>query len=116
MKLKDGFVLNKVGGAYLAVAVGERADDFHALVRLNGTGAFLWNTLAERDCTREDLVLALVDEYGIGRELAERDIINFENKLRESGLLDETGAGRCSCRRGRDVIEAGCIFCIVCRI
>ena len=46
MKLKDGFILNKVGGAYLAVAVGERADEFRALVKLNATGAFLWEQLA----------------------------------------------------------------------
>ena len=47
MRIKEGFVLEKVGDGYLAVAVGGRADSFSGLVRLNSTGAFLWNNLAE---------------------------------------------------------------------
>ena len=49
MKIKDGFVLEEVGGSYLAVAVGECAGNFNGMVRLNGTGAFLW--LARRAAT-----------------------------------------------------------------
>ena len=49
MKIKDGFVLEEVGGDFLAVAVGDRATEFSAMVRLNGTGAFLWNLLSESD-------------------------------------------------------------------
>ena len=55
MKIKSGFVLEKVGGGYLAVAVGARAREFSGLVRMNGTGAFLWNKLCEADMTVEEL-------------------------------------------------------------
>ena len=89
MKLKDGFILNKVGGAYLAVAVGERADEFHALVKLNATGAFLWELLAKGEHSRDELADALVGEYGISAELALSDAEKFESALRSGGLLNE---------------------------
>ncbi|MBR2344108.1 MAG: PqqD family protein [Clostridia bacterium] len=89
MRLKDGFVINKVGGAYVAVAVGERADEFHALVRLNGTGAFLWELLSRGECSREELTAALLREYDVSPELAAADTARFEEQLRAGGLLDE---------------------------
>ena len=45
MKIKSGFVLEKVGNGYLAVTVGDRAKDFSGLVRMNETGCskgFVW--------------------------------------------------------------------------
>jgi hypothetical protein len=89
MKLKDGFILNKVGGAYLAVAVGERADEFRALVKLNATGAFLWEQLAAGERGACELADALVGEYGITAEQALADAEKFEAALRSGGLLDE---------------------------
>ena len=89
MRLKDGFVLNKVGDAYLAVAVGDRADEFSALIKLNGTGAFLWELLAKKDYTAEELAAALVSEYDAPTELARADVTRFLEQLRSGGLLDE---------------------------
>ena len=88
MKIKNGFVLEEVGGSYLAVAVGARAKEFSGLVRLNETGAFLWERLAERDVSREELLSAMLSEFDVPSEVALNDIIAFENKLRESGILD----------------------------
>ena len=47
MKLKDGFVLRQVGGAYVVVAVGLQTLDFKGMIRLNETGAFLWQQLQQ---------------------------------------------------------------------
>ena len=88
MKIKSGFVLEQVGTGYLAVAVGERAADFSGLVRMNGTGAFLWNLLAERDMTREELVAAVLAEYEVDEARALTDIVAFEAKLLENGILE----------------------------
>ena len=46
MKIKDGFIVNKVGSQHVVVPVGETSMERHCMVRLNGTGAFLWNQLA----------------------------------------------------------------------
>lgn len=89
MKIKEGFVVEKVGNAYLAVAVGERADSFNALIRMNSTGAYIWEKLAERDMTEGELLAVMKAEYDAPEELLLRDISAFVNKLREAGLLDE---------------------------
>ena len=42
MKIKDGFMLRKVGGQNVVVAVGKASRDFNGIIRLNDTGRFLW--------------------------------------------------------------------------
>ena len=88
MKIKDGFVLEQVGDSYLAVAVGDRADSFSGLVRMNGTGAFLWNCLADADLTHDELVDKVVATYDVSREVVLADVIAFENTLLENGILE----------------------------
>ncbi len=89
MKIKTGFVLEKVGTGYLAVAVGARSKDFSGLVRMNGTGAYFWNMLEKEDLTREELLeRVLADFEGVTREQALSDIISFEKKLRDNGILE----------------------------
>ena len=88
MKLKSGFVLEQVGGTYLAVAVGERAEEFKVLIKLNSTGAFLWKTVEERDVTEDELVAAILDSYDVAPEIAARDVKAFIKTLSDGGLLD----------------------------
>ena len=89
MRLKSGFVLEKVGGSYLAVAVGERAEEFKVLVKLNSTGAFLWNIISGSDVTETDLEEQLLSNYEVSPEIAERDVKSFVKILSDGGLLDE---------------------------
>ena len=90
MKIKSGFVLEKVGGDYLAVAVGELADYFNGMVRLNETGAFLWNLLCEGEFSREELseklAAACVD---VTPSDVLPGVVAFEEKLRAAGLIED---------------------------
>lgn len=88
MKIKSGFVIEKVGASYLAVAVGERAQEFSSMVRLNSTGAFLWNCLADKDMTRDELLERVLSTYDVARDAALADIIAFEKTLNENGILE----------------------------
>ena len=88
MKIKSGFVLEKVGGDYLAVAVGELADSFNGMVKLNETGAFLWNCLAEADLTHDELVDKVVATYDVSREAVLADVLAFEKTLKDNGILE----------------------------
>ena len=89
MKIKDGFVLEEVGGSYIAVAVGERASTFSGLVRMNGTGAFLWNFMKDKDVSEEELLAAVLEAYeGVTSEMVEKDISAFVAKLRDGGILE----------------------------
>lgn len=88
MKIKNGFVIEKVGDDYLAVAVGGRADEFSGLVRMNSTGAFLWKLIDEKDMTKDDLIAAVLSEYDVDESVARADIDNFEKQLSDGGILE----------------------------
>ena len=83
-----GILFNVRGKRLLAVAVGGRADSFSGLVRMNGTGAFLWNLMVEQDITREELLDKLLATYEVSKDVALADIIAFETKLRDGGILE----------------------------
>lgn len=87
MRIKKDFTIQKVGGSWIAVAVGETSKTFHGMVRLNETGAFLWKKMTEADWTVDELVDALLAEYEVDRETATRDVENLVNQFRESGIL-----------------------------
>ena len=90
MKIKNGFVLESVGGAYIAVAVGDRASAFNGIVRLNESGAFIWNLLVEREYTRDEIVEKIVKEYeGVSPEDVVGGVLVFEEKLRAAGIIED---------------------------
>ena len=86
MKIKKGFVLRVVGGEHVVVPVGEMSKQFHGMINLNETGAFLWKLL-EKDCEKEDLLNALLEEYDVEKSVAESDVCAFITKLTEAGLV-----------------------------
>ena len=86
MKIKEGFVLRQVCGEYMVMAVGRQTLDFKGLIKLNESGAFLWEQLKE-DRTEQDLLAALTAEYAVDEELAKTDIQAFLMSLREAELL-----------------------------
>ncbi len=87
MKIKKGFILREVAGSFLVVAVGAAVKEFGGMVNLNETGAFLWKRL-EDDCSENELVDALLSEYDVNRETAEKDVKAFTDKLKEANLLE----------------------------
>ena len=87
MQIKKDFTIQKVGTSYVAVAVGETSKTFHGMVRLNDTGAFLWKLLSEKDCSEEDLVNALLEEYDVSREIAAKDVHTVVKSLEENGIF-----------------------------
>lgn len=88
MKIKKGFVLEKVGDSYLSCATGKLAKEFSGFVRLNETGAFIWNMLASGDMTKEDMVKKMTSEYDISEEIALNDIEAFISNLEKNGILE----------------------------
>ena len=88
MRIHPDFTIQQVGEtSFVAVPVGKTSEHFHAMISLNATGAFLWKRMAEKDCTEEDLVNAILEEYDVAREVAAADIHRIVEQLRESGVL-----------------------------
>ena len=89
MKLKDDVVIQKVADFYVAVSVGARAAQKPCMLRLNESGAFLWNFCkASGEVDDAQLSLALVNEYGISEDVALRDAKRFVEALVNNELID----------------------------
>lgn len=86
MKIKEGFVLREVSGNFIVVAVGEGIKTFNGMIQLNETSAFLWKML-EKGAEENQLVDAMLNEYAVSREIAENDVKEFIESLREANLI-----------------------------
>ena len=73
MKIKKGFVLRQMCGENIVTAEGLEHINFNKLISLNSTAAFLWNKVADKEFTAEDMAQYLVEEYQIEMELALKD-------------------------------------------
>ncbi len=78
MKIKEGFIIKKLGIGYIVVTVGDASKDFNGVIRLNETGAFLWKSIQDGADSREKLIQAMLDRYeGLDQETAEKDLDEF---------------------------------------
>ena len=87
MKHKNGFVVRKVGGESVVVPVGEMSKNFHGMINLNETGAFLWN-LFTAEHTVDEGVQALLGEYDVEEEIARTDVEQFVKTIQENGFAE----------------------------
>lgn len=88
MYIKDSFKLMKVGIQNIVVATGEEEESFNGMIRLNSTGVFLWEKLTQ-DHSENNLVDALMKEYGIDEATAKKGVDNFLASLKKEGVLGE---------------------------
>ena len=88
MKVKSGFVVHTVGGETVAVASGELATKFNGMIKLKGTGAFLFELL-QNDISEEALAARLAEEYAVDIAIAKRDVRAFLQSLENAGLIEE---------------------------
>lgn len=86
MKIKDGFMLRKVGGQYVVVALGEASRSFNGIIRLNETGRLLWEELSAEK-TEQQLCEALLAEYDVTPQQAQADVAAFVQTLKKAALL-----------------------------
>ncbi len=87
MKIKEGFILRNVAGNNVVVPIGQATLDFNGMMSLNDTGAFIFGKMIE-GITREDLITAVMNEYGIDYQLAATDVDNFIEKVEGEDLFE----------------------------
>ncbi len=87
MKVTNDMILREVAGEHILIPVGAAAKKLVGLASLNGSGLLLWQKL-QKDCTREELIAALLEEYEVSREQAEADVDAFLAKLTDAGMLE----------------------------
>ena len=86
MKVKDGFILRKVGRQYVVAATGEASKNFNGMMRLNEEAAFAFELL-QKGTTAEEMTAALVEKYAGGEAEVRADVASFLEKLKEADAL-----------------------------
>lgn len=87
MKLKYDFVVNNVAGDTVAVSVGDTDGRFNGYIKLNETGAFIFNML-KCDVTRDEIIDAVLKKYSDATPTdAEETVDEFIAKLKKAELL-----------------------------
>ncbi|MBQ8184042.1 MAG: PqqD family protein [Clostridia bacterium] len=85
-KLKDGFIVRKIGDQIMAVPVGKQTSEIHGMIALTESAELLWNALVTG--AREiELVKIITDVYDIDEQKAAEDVHKFLEGLREQGAL-----------------------------
>ena len=86
MRVKNGFILRKVGKQFVVAATGEASRNFNGMIRLNDEAAFAFSQL-QGGTTEDELVNALVEKYGGNEAEVRADVANFLTKLKEADAL-----------------------------
>ena len=88
MKIKAGFVKKTLAGQTVVVAFGEAGRTFHGMIKLNDTGAFIWDLLASGMGDEESIVARMAEEYEVELDVLRRDVSAVLSKLLEAGVLE----------------------------
>ena len=87
MMIKEEFVLQQIANEYLVIPVGVEADRMHGVIKLNETGAYLWEKMLQNEYTKEELARMLMEEYSIDALIAQKDVDSFIQKISGFGCL-----------------------------
>ncbi len=88
MKLKKDYYLRKVADVAMVVPLGKETRALGGVLKLNESAAFLFGFFA-REHTTEEGVHALLEEYDVEREIAERAVQAFIGQMKEYKLWQE---------------------------
>lgn len=88
MRVKEGFILHKIGDEYMVVATGEAAQNFNGIVRGNETAAYIFELL-QQETTEDAVVEAMCQKYEAERSVIEKDVTKMIQQMREAGFLHE---------------------------
>ena len=88
MKLKYNFVTNEVADKIVAVAVGVDLQKFNGFIKMNDTGAYIFNML-KNDVTEEEIVAAMKKDYSDATEEEIKETVSeFVGKLKDADVLE----------------------------
>lgn len=89
MKTVEGFRLRSIVGESILVGECVGLIDFNKLISLNSSAAFLWQSIEGKEFIVNDLVMILVDKYGVSTEIAMKDACAIVNEWIVNGLIEE---------------------------
>ena len=89
MRVSNNYIFRQVADEFLLVPVGETALSVKGLIRLSESGGMLYQMMQERDCTKEELLQAILAEYDVAAEDAAADVDALLDQMRSLDMLVE---------------------------
>lgn len=89
MKIKKNLKVQSVGGENIILLQGVHGVDTTKIVSLNETSLWLWEHFMEREFDLEQVSGALVEEFGITHELAEKDAAAWVDMMIQNRLIEQ---------------------------
>lgn len=86
--VKSGYVLRKVGEAYMVMPTGARMKEYRGMITLNETGAFLFKEAQKPEASRDKLVHAAMEEYKVGELEAAENVDSFIQQCAQCNLFE----------------------------
>ena len=88
MKLKYNFVLNPVADKIVAVAVGDDLNQFNGFIKMNDTGAEIFEIL-KNDVELDEVIKLMLEKHPESNlEEATEVVTEFVNQLKEAGVVE----------------------------
>lgn len=80
--------MRKLGRDHIVVGEGLKQINFNKMIVLNDTAAFLWESIADKEFTKDDLTELLVNNYDVDAEVAAKDASAIADKWLETGIIE----------------------------
>lgn len=87
MKIKEGFILRKVGGSNVIVPTGNETNEFNEMITTNDTGAFIFEKL-QSGMNSDEIVKTITEEFEIDSETATKDVEKFIEKMKDANIFE----------------------------
>ena len=88
MRTRKGFTLRPLGKEYILVAEGLEIADYSQMVSMNGTAAFLWQEVEDKDFNADTLAELLVDHWHIAEETAKKDVEAILESWKKANIVE----------------------------
>lgn len=88
MIAKQGFILRNVVDEHILMPTGDNIGVFCGSVVMNDVSAFVWEKL-QNPISKDDLLQAVLDEFDVDKDKAERDLDVLLFNLKEYGVIEE---------------------------
>ena len=87
MKQNENYVMTELGDDVVLIPIGEAAEKFRGIIRLNITARDIWLGLSN-GLTEEQIATKLVDDYeGVDYMSAKQKVHELVKKLHDAGVL-----------------------------
>lgn len=86
--MKSDYVIKTIGQDIVVVPIKDEAVRFNGIISLNHSGKFLFELLQKEDLSEKELLIKVMDQYDVSKDMAKKDIQAFIKICQTNGLID----------------------------